>query len=105
MIEVNLVNFVQETKTGLVLLTFGTKWCGPCRVMAPVLEQLTNVKVCKIDTEESPEITQSFDVMVMPTYIFLKDGVVMEPGKRIVGVQKQMFLQAIVDQYNNFPKN
>ena len=99
MIEVNVVNFKQETSTGLVLLDFSAKWCGPCRVLAPVLEQLTGVKVCKIDIEESPEIAQEYEVMAIPKLVFLKDGKVV-PHKSIVGIQKLTVLQSYVDALN-----
>lgn len=100
MIEVNSVNFEQETSTGLVLLDFGAQWCGPCRVLTPVLEQLTDVKVCKIDIEESPEIAQEYEVMAIPKLVFLKDGVIQDPDKRLVGIQKQSILQERINRYN-----
>lgn len=88
-------NFDETVKEGLVMLDFWATWCGPCRMQAPILEQLDtecggNVKVCKIDVDEQPELAKRFGIMSIPTLIAFKDGRQLE--KR-VGVQTLEQLQ------------
>lgn len=68
---------VLEAK-GKVLVDFYADWCGPCRMMGPVFEELSNekenVKFCKINVDESGEIAQQYGVMSIPTFIVFEDG-------------------------------
>jgi len=60
------------------LLTFFATWCGPCRLIAPILEQISeqnkNVVVLKVDVDENEELTADYGVSSMPTFIFIKRG-------------------------------
>lgn len=91
--------FKEEIKEGLVLVDFWATWCGPCRMQAPILEQLgeeldeSELKICKLDVDENPETPQAFGVMSIPTLIFFKDG---QMVKQVVGVQTKAQLKAIV---------
>ena len=72
-----------------VLLDMWAPWCGPCRMIAPVLEELAKemagrVRVAKLNVDENPAIATRFNVMSIPTLLVLKDGREVE---RIVGVQ------------------
>ena len=72
-------NFDSVTAEGLVLIDFWATWCGPCKMQAPVLEQLDaecgdSVKICKIDVDEQPALARKFRVMSIPTLIVLQDG-------------------------------
>lgn len=72
-------NFDSVTSSGLVLVDFWATWCGPCRMQAPVLDDLDaelegKVKICKVDVDENPAIAQRFGVMSIPTLIAFKDG-------------------------------
>lgn len=70
-------NFDEEIKEGLVLVDFFATWCGPCSMLAPVIEQLDKemeIKVIKIDTDELPSLAQKFRVMSIPTLLLFKDG-------------------------------
>ncbi len=72
-------NFDSETSSGLVLVDFWATWCGPCRMQAPILEELDRqmegrVKVCKLDVDEAPSVAQRFGVMSIPTLIAFRDG-------------------------------
>lgn len=91
--------FKEEIIEGLVLVDFWATWCGPCRMQAPILEQLgeeldeSELKICKLDVDENPETPQAFGVMSIPTLIFFKDG---QMVKQVVGVQTKAQLKAIV---------
>lgn len=62
-----------------VLLDFYATWCGPCRMLAPVIEEIAEelagkVKVCKMDVDEEPEIAEEFGVFSIPTLMVIKEG-------------------------------
>lgn len=72
-------NFDSVTSSGLVLVDFWATWCGPCRMQAPVLDELdeklgSKVKVCKIDVDDHPDIAQRFGVFSIPTLVVFRDG-------------------------------
>ena len=71
-------NFDKETETGTVLVDFWASWCGPCRMLAPVVAQIAQEhpewKVCKVNVDEQPELAQRFGVMSIPTVVCLRDG-------------------------------
>lgn len=70
-------NFQEEIQGSLVLIDFYATWCGPCSMLAPVIEELDkqmDIKVIKIDVDELPAIAQQFRVMSIPTLVLFKDG-------------------------------
>jgi len=72
-----------------VLVDFSAVWCGPCKMLDPIVKQLAGewngkVKVVKIDADENPNIVMKFQVMSIPTLLFFKDGEIKE---RITGYQ------------------
>ncbi|MGE4483922.1 MAG: thioredoxin [Oscillospiraceae bacterium] len=71
-----------------VLLDFWAVWCGPCRMMSPIVdeiaEEVTSVKVGKINVDEQPELAESFRIMSIPTLVVMKDG---KPASSLVGVR------------------
>lgn len=74
-------NFAAETSKGLVLVDFSAEWCGPCKMLAPVFEELAGnfagkVEFVKADVDEAPESADRFAVRSVPTLVLLKDGMV-----------------------------
>lgn len=70
-------DFEKEVQGELVVVDFYADWCGPCQMLAPVLEQLdkeANIKIVKIDTDLVPEIARMFRVMSIPTLLLFKNG-------------------------------
>ena len=68
-----------EEQEGLVVIDLYADWCGPCRMLAPILEQLegeyTDVKFCKINVDDEPELAREFNVSSIPMVAFVKDNV------------------------------
>ena len=62
-----------ELTNDLTLVDFYTTWCGPCRMLAPVLEEITAVDVIKVDVEEERELGMLYKINVVPTLVLLKD--------------------------------
>ncbi|MDC0807812.1 thioredoxin, partial [Collinsella aerofaciens] len=89
--------FEAETKEGLVLVDFWATWCGPCRMQAPILEQLSQelsedeLKILKMDVDENPETARAFGIMSIPTLLFKKDGQVV---KQVAGVHTAAQIKA-----------
>ncbi len=79
-VEVTVDNFEEEVlkEKNLVLVDFWASWCGPCKSLSPVVEeladQLTQVKVCKVNVDEQSELAQKFRVMSIPTLMVFRDG-------------------------------
>lgn len=83
-----------------VLVDFWASWCGPCRMVAPVLEEMAQdyqdrLKVVKVNVDENPDTASRYSVMSIPTMILFKNGEVLET---LVGVRKKDELSGIVEQ-------
>ena len=73
----NPSEFEQEVQGPVVVIDFYADWCGPCQMLAPVLEQLekeTSIKIVKINVDEIPDIARAFRIMSIPTLMLFKDG-------------------------------
>ena len=78
-IHVNKENFDQVVNSGkTVLLDFYADWCGPCRMVGPILEQIAaerpDVKVCKVNVDEQRELAMRFNIMSIPTLMVVRNG-------------------------------
>jgi thioredoxin 1 len=94
-------NFSQETSEGLVLADFWAEWCGPCKMIAPVLEEIDSemedkVKIVKLDVDENQETAGNFGVMSIPTLILFKDGEVVD---KVIGYQPKEALVEVINKH------
>ena len=99
-IHINKENF-EQIKNGdqVVLIDFYADWCGPCRMVAPVVEEIAkenaNVVVGKINVDDNPELAQAYGVMSIPTLIVLKGG---KEVARSTGARPKAQIQAMLDK-------
>lgn len=73
------------------LVDFWAEWCGPCKMIAPVLDEISSenpdkIKIVKLNVDENPDLARRFEVMSIPTLIVFKDG---EVAKRLVGAKNK----------------
>ena len=84
-----------------VLVDFWAEWCGPCKMIAPTLEEIGKdydgrLKIAKLNVDDAPDIARRFDVMSIPTLILFKDG---EPSVRIIGAKGKGQLVQEIDPF------
>ena len=82
-IELNKNNIKENIQEGVVLVDFWAPWCGPCRMLAPAIDQLAEefenkAKICKVNTEEEPDLTSEYQVRSIPTILFFKNGEIVD---------------------------
>lgn len=91
--------FYQETKSGLVLVDFWATWCGPCKMLAPVLDELAqeiDIPIVKVEVEENPATAEEYGIMSVPSLLLFKDGeVVAKTG----GYQPKELLEEFINTY------
>ena len=75
-------NFSTLTKKGIILVDFFADWCGPCKMLGEVLEELENINILKVNVDTFPELAKEYKVMSIPTLIVFKDG---KPVEKNIG--------------------
>ncbi|MDE2590761.1 MAG: thioredoxin [Patescibacteria group bacterium] len=96
-------NFQQEVigEQGMpVLVDFWAPWCGPCRIVGPIVEEIAKeyegkVKVGKLNVDENPDVSSTYGIMSIPTLLLFKKG---QPAKTLIGAQPKDVLKKAVDE-------
>ena len=95
-------NFEEEVlkSEGKVLVDFYADWCGPCKMMAPVVEEISEelqdkVKVCKVNVDENQDLAMQYGIMSIPTLVFIKNG---KLEKTLVGLRDKQELISVLEQ-------
>ena len=94
-IELNNDNFDSVTSNGVSLVDFWAPWCGPCKMLNPIIEKLVDefegkAKICKVNTDEENDLAARFGIRSVPTMIFIKNG---EVVGQMVGVSSEQVLK------------
>src|SRR5215831_13656242 len=94
----NETNFQESVNQPKVLVDFWAPWCGPCNMLAPLLEKLATemdqVVFAKVNTTENPTLAADFKITALPTMIFFKDGV---PVKKLVGLHTERNIKEMLN--------
>ena len=90
-----------EQHPGLTVVDFWAAWCGPCRIIAPFLDEIAaeragTLKVAKVDSDENPRVSARFNVRSLPTLLFFKDGQVVD---QIVGAVPKGRIDEVVAKH------
>ncbi|PCF32786.1 thioredoxin [Staphylococcus delphini] len=100
-VEVKDSNFDEQIQSGVKLVDFWATWCGPCKMIAPVLEDLASdyegkADILKLDVDQNQATAAKFEVMSIPTLIVFKDG---QPVDKVVGFQPKENLAQVLDKH------
>jgi len=90
-----------EASKGVVMIDFNAPWCGPCQMMAPIIDELKKeyqgkVLIEEVNVDENNELSQKYDIMSIPTFLILKDGKVVE---KINGARTKEDLKGLIEKY------
>ena len=99
-IDLTPENFEEVTNNGVSLVDFWAPWCGPCRMIAPVIEELAEefegkANICKVNTDEQQDLAVKYGIRSIPTIIFMKDGEIVDQS---VGATSK---QALAEKINS----
>lgn len=98
LVDLNNDNFDDVTSTGTVLVDFWAPWCGPCKMLTPILEKVKedvgdSVVISKVNVDENPQIASKFGVRSIPTILIFKNGEIKET---LVGLKQQAELTSLL---------
>ena len=96
--KINKNNFDEiRNKNGIVLLDFYADWCGPCRMVSPIIDEIagerSDITVGKINVDENPELSNEFGVFSIPTLVVMKDGAVIS---KVAGARPKAAILAMI---------
>jgi len=103
--EITDANYAEYANSGqLVMIDFWAPWCGPCRTIAPVIDELAKeyegkAIIGKINIDESPEVCDEFGIRSIPTIVFVKNGVML--GDKLVGGASKSALASKIEMFLN----
>ncbi|HEA6246499.1 thioredoxin [Staphylococcus aureus] len=100
-VKVTDADFDSKVESGVQLVDFWATWCGPCKMIAPVLEELAadyegKADILKLDVDENPSTAAKYEVMSIPTLIVFKDGQLVD---KVVGFQPKENLAEVLDKH------
>lgn len=96
MIHLENDNLESIIENGNYLVDFYAEWCGPCKMLTPVLEEVSDkINIVKVDIDKFPKLTENYRIMSVPTLIFFKDG---KKIKEVVGFQTEEELLEIINE-------
>lgn len=99
-LEINDSNFETEIAKGLVLVDCWAEWCGPCRMIAPVLDELsremTDVSICKLNVDENQSTAQKLGITSIPTLLLYKDGKLVD---KMIGAMPKPQIKKFIDNH------
>ena len=97
----NFDSEIQKTEAGPILVDFWATWCGPCRVVAPILEQIAvdlkgKVRIGKLDVDQNPATASQFGIQSIPTLVLFKNGRVVD---QMIGAQSREAIAGMIGRH------
>ncbi len=98
--HLNSENFSTETSQGIALIDFWAEWCGPCKMLGPVIDEIASevsdeITIAKVDVDKAQNIASQYNVRSIPAIFILKDGAIVN---QLIGMQDK---QTLLDAINN----